>query len=122
MKTKTKIEKQLKRKRNSEIRKIIIFSKKNPKWLEIASILSGPSRKRIAINLEEIDKQTNPGETIIVPGKVLSMGEINKKIKIVALKFSEKAKEKLIRAECEIVSLKQEIERNKDAKGVKVLQ
>lgn len=120
IKSKTKIEKQLEKKKSPELREIIINSKKNEKWLEVSSLL-GPTRKRLIVNLDEIDKQTKPGETIVIPGKVLSMGEINKKIKIIALKFSGKAKEKLIKAGCEIALLNSEIEKNKDAKGVRIL-
>ena len=121
IKSKTKIEKQLEKKKSTELREIIINSKKNEKWLEVSSLLAGPTRKRLIVNLDEIDKQTKPGETIVIPGKVLSMGEINKKIKIIALKFSGKAKEKLIKAGCEIALLNSEIEKNKDAKGVRIL-
>jgi large subunit ribosomal protein L18e len=121
IKSKTKIEKQLENKKSPELREIIINSKKNEKWLEVSSLLAGPTRKRLIVNLDEIDKQTKPGETIVIPGKVLSMGEINKKIKIIALKFSGKAKEKLIKAGCEIALLNSEIEKNKDAKGVRIL-
>jgi large subunit ribosomal protein L18e len=121
MKSKTKIEEQLKRKTNSQIVNLIIKSKKNEKWLELASTLSGPTRKKVALNLEEINKLATGNETLVIPGKVLSMGEINKKIKISALNFSEKARQKLINAGCEIISLEDLIEKNKDARGVKII-
>ena len=96
MKSKTKIEKQTKRKLNPELVETIRLAKKNEKWLEVASILSSPRRERLNINLDKIDKEIKAGETIIIPGKVLSLGEIDKKFKIAALNFSEKAKEKLL--------------------------
>ena len=58
----------------------------------------------------------------MVPGKVLSQGEISKKIKVVALSFSEKAKEKLLKANCEILSILEEIKKNPDAKRIKILR
>ena len=122
MKSKTKIEKQIQRKTNESLVETIIAAKKNEKWLEIASILSAPRRKRINLNLGEINKETKEGERIILPGKVLSQGEINKKIKIAALDFSEKAKEKLLKAGCEISSIFDEIKKNSDAKGVRILK
>jgi large subunit ribosomal protein L18e len=120
-KSKTKIEKQLKRKTNSQIVELIIKSKKNKNWLELASRLSEPAKKRIAINLEEINKIATGNEILVFPGKILSVGEINKKIKISALNFSEKAKQKLINAGCEIIPLSELIEKNKDAKGVNII-
>lgn len=122
MKSKTKIEKQIKRKNNPELVKTIIIAKKNDGWLEVASILSGPRRKRMNVNLEKIDKETKDGETVVIPGKVLSQGEINKKLKIIALKFSEKAKEKLLKSKSEVLSIIEEIKKNPKAKGVRILK
>ena len=80
MKTKTKIEKQTHRKRNSELVETTRAAKKKEKWLEVAGILSGPRRKRPSLNLTEINKSSTAGDTVVVPGKVLSQGEIDKKI------------------------------------------
>ena len=119
MKSKTKIEKQLQRKTNPQLTKTIIAGKKNEKWLEVASTLSFPRRKRVNLNLEDIEKEN---ETILVPGKVLSQGEISKKIKIVALNFSGRAKEKLLKSKCEISTITEEIKKNPEAKGIRILK
>ena len=55
IKSKTRIEKQLNSKRNPELVETIILAKKNPAWIEIASILSKPSRNRTQLNLERIN-------------------------------------------------------------------
>lgn len=122
MKSKTKISKQLERKSNSKLMETIIAGKKNDSWNQVAGLLSGPRRKRICINLEEISKNSKAGETVLIPGKVLSQGEINKKIKVVAFNFSEKAKEKLLSAKCEMISILDEIKLNPSAKGIKIIK
>lgn len=122
MKSKTIIEKQLQKKKNKELVETIIAAKKNEIWLGVAGALAGPRRNRTNINLEEIDKKAKEGETIVVPGKVLSQGEINKKIKIASLNFSEKAKEKLLKAGAELSSIFEEIKKNPQAKNIKVLK
>ncbi len=122
MKTKTKIEKQLKRKINPELVETIIAAKKHKNWLEVASILSGSKRKKINVNLEKINKEAKAGEKITIPGKVLSQGEIDKKIKISALSFSEKAMEKLLKAGCGVSNIIEEIKKNPEAKGVRILR
>ena len=122
MKSKTKIEKQIQRKTNTELVKTIIASKKKENWIEVAEIISGPRRKRANVNLDEINKKAKKGETIVVPGKVLSQGEIDKKIRVVALSFSEKAKEKLLKSKCEISNIIEEIKKNPQAKNIKVLK
>ncbi len=122
MKSKTLIEKQTKKKTNTELVKTIFAAKKSDGWFKIAGILSGPRRKRVNINLEELNKKSKEGESIVIPGKVLSQGEINKKIKVVALNFSERAKDKLLKAGCGVSSIFEEIKTNPNAKGVKVLK
>ncbi len=120
-KSKTFIEKQLQKKNNPKLIETLLLAKKEDKWLEIAGILSGSRRKRINLNLNEINDQAKEKEKIVVPGKVLSQGEINKKIKIIALSFSEKAKEKLKKSGCEISNILNEIKSNPSAEGIKVL-
>lgn len=119
-KSKTKIEKQLSNKTNSELIRTVVLAKKNPSWNTVASILTMPSGKLKGVNLSEINNAEE--KTIVVCGKVLSQGEISKKLKVAALKFSKNAKEKLINAGCEVVSIIEEINSNKDAKGVKILK
>ena len=80
MKSKTLIDKQLSRKKDSLLVETIIAAKKNNEWLEVAAALSTPKRKRISVNLSEIEKISKQGEKIVVPGKVLSQGDITKKI------------------------------------------
>lgn len=122
MKSKTKISKQLERKGNPDLMETILAAKKQEKWLEIAGILSGPRRENICINLDKINQESKAGEIVVIPGKVLSQGEIDKKIKIVAFNFSEKAKEKLLSAKCEAVYIKDEIKSNPSAKGIKIIR
>jgi large subunit ribosomal protein L18e len=122
MKSKTKISNQLERKSNSILIETVLAGKKNDAWNPVAGILSGPRRNKICINLERINKDSKAGETIVVPGKVLSQGEIDKKIKIVALNFSEKAKEKLLSAKCELSDIVSEIKSNPSAKGIKIIK
>jgi len=121
MKTKTKIDKQIQKKSNKELVETIIAAKKKDKWLKVARILSGPRRKAISLNLGEINENSKDGDTIIVPGKVLSQGEMSKKVKIVALSFSEKAKEKLLKSKIPSSSIIKEIKKNPHIKEGKIL-
>ena len=119
-KSKTRISKQLKRKTNDELVETILASKKNKAWNEVAAILAGPRRNRININIGEINKTSKAGETIVIPGKILSQGEIDKKIKLVALAFSEMARKKISEGKGEAEILLNEIKKNPNAKGVRI--
>lgn len=121
VKTKTKIEKQLNNKTSSQLVETIIASKKKENWLKVAGILSGTRRNSISMNLGEIDEIVKDGEGIIVPGKILSQGELNKKVRVVALKFSEKAREKLLKSKIQASTIAEEIKDNPEARGLRVL-
>jgi len=120
MKSKSKIEKQALKKTNSVLVETIRLAKKNKAWLEVAGLISAPRSKQKNINLNEVNKED--GEVIVVPGKVLSQGEINKKMRVVALGFSENAKEKLEKSKTEYCLIIDEVKNNPEAKGVKILK
>ena len=122
MKSNTRIEKQLQKKTNSELVETIIAAKKNKGWAKVASALSSSRRIRLAVNLEEISKMAKDNETVIIPGKVLSQGNLDKKVKVVALNFSQKAKEKLLNSKNETTSILEEIKKNPEGKGIVVLK
>ena len=130
----------MQKKTSSTLVKTIIAAKKNKAWIKIAEVLSGPRKNRVNLNLKEINKEidalppsrsvgsrsggkgTSEEKIVVIPGKVLSQGEISKKIKIVALNFSEKAKEKLLKSKCEISSIIKEIKKNPRGKEIKILE
>lgn len=118
--SKTKIKNRAKKKTNSELVETLHFAEKNRLW-SLSKDLSSPTRKKITKNLEEIDKKAKEGETVLVAGKILGKGKLTKKIKIVALSFSSSAEEKIKKSGCKTATIKEEIEKNKTLKGVKVL-
>ncbi len=120
--SKTKIGKRITRKTNPEIVRTLLVLKKNKSWLKIAQIISSSTRKFSSINLDKINKASKEGDTIVVPGKVLSSGRLDKKIRIAALSFSEKAMEKLREVKAEIASLIEEVKKNPEARGIKILR
>jgi len=121
VKTKTKIEKQLQKKTGNVV-ETIIAAKKKESWLPLASILAGSRKNLVNLNLSEIEERVNDGETVIIPGKILSQGELNKKIKVSALGFSERAKEKLLKSGIQVSSIIEEIKSNPEGKEIKVLR
>ncbi len=109
------------RKTNPYLVETILASKRKENWKEITDILSRPRRKMKNCNLSEINEKAKENEFIVIPGKILSTGEINKKLKIAALNFSKKAKEKLLKANCKISTILEEIKKNPEAKDFRIL-
>jgi large subunit ribosomal protein L18e len=124
MVSKTKIKSRVSRKTNPEVVGTLKQGNKNPEWNKIISILSGPANNYSSINLQEIEdsKDISTGDIVLIPGKVLSKGELSKKLKIVALSISESAKEKLSNSKSEFSTILEEIKSNPKAEGIKILR
>jgi len=71
----------------------------------LLSLIDVQTRRRVEVNLYKINKHSKDGESVIVPGKVLSEGKLDHKINIVALDYSEKALKALKDANCNIMKL-----------------
>ncbi len=119
--SKTKIKLRIKRKTNPRVRETLVLALKHPSWHKLSQILSSSTRAYAAKNLFELDKHTTEGDTVIVPGKVLSQGDLTKKIRIAALSISITAKEKLKKTKSEFIPLDEEIKKNPKAEAVKLL-
>ena len=62
----------------------------------LAEILKTPSRNLVSVNLSKFEKLKNvaDGSVVVVPGKILGVGELSKKITIYAYQCSSTAKNK----------------------------
>lgn len=120
--SKTKIKKKSRKKSNLELINTIKLARKNPAWLKLAHILSGPTRNKAHINLSQIDKNAAAGDTFVIPGKILSQGELTKKVRICALSFSQSALEKIKKTNSEAVTILEEIKKNPKGEGIKIPQ
>ncbi len=123
MKSKTQINKQLKRKTNSALVETITELKKHKQWIKVAEILSGSRKNFIDLNLSEINEKIKNIEErkIVVPGKILSQGEVNKDVEIIALDFSENAKKKLLNSKTKYMYIKEGIKKYPGEK-IKILE
>lgn len=118
--SKTKIESRSSTKTNKSLAEAITIIKK--KNAEYAKHLAMPVKKWAELNLDQIDRATKEGDSVFIPGKVLSSGDINKKIKIVAWKASSSALEKMKAAKVDFVSVSEEIKKNPELKNLRLLR
>ncbi|MBI4438611.1 50S ribosomal protein L18e [Candidatus Woesearchaeota archaeon] len=104
----------------SELKRVC-YSSNSAFWRRIASDLERPSRNRRSVNLSRINRYTEEGETIIVPGKVLSSGMLDKKITIAAWQFSRQAVEKIGRCNSRAISIHELLKSNPEGKDVRII-
>jgi len=64
-------------------------------WCDISERLLGPRRQRAEVNVSKINRYTKDGDTVLVPGKVLGAGNLNHRVYVAALSFSQNAKRKI---------------------------
>ncbi len=108
-----KIIQELKKKGKQEKQKI---------YLAIAKNLSKPRKNQARINLWRLSKlsEKNNGKKIVVCGKILGNGNASPKINVYAFEASEKAVEKITKAEGKINTLQELVkEKNKELVLVK---
>ncbi|MDI6885440.1 MAG: 50S ribosomal protein L18e [archaeon] len=91
-----------------------------PIWKDIAKRLDKPRRNYAEVNLSKINRYSNANDTIVVPGKVLSAGAIEKPITIAALGFSKKAYEK-VSSHGKCMSIEELMETNPKGSGLKII-
>ena len=90
-------------------------------WRRIAADLERPSRNRRSVNLSRINRHTKSGEIIIVPGKVLSDGNLDKSITIAAWQFSRQAFEKISKANSTAITITELMQKMPDGKNVRII-
>ena len=92
-----------------------------PIWKDIALRLEKPSRNWPEVNLDRISKYTGEKETSLIPCKVLSTGDLTKKVSIAAWSFSEKSEEKIKKAGGKTLSIEELMKSNPKGKDIRIL-
>jgi len=90
-------------------------------WKRVVKDLMKPSRQRRTVNVYKIDKFARDGEMVLVPGKVLSLGEISKPVQVAAVNFSQEAKRKNTEAKGKALTIKELLQQNPEGKKVRIL-
>lgn len=116
--SRTKIKERMQKKSNPNMLDTVMLLRKQKAefWQNIAGLLSKPKRKSIDVNLSKIEKYSDNNDIIVVPGKVLSSGELSKKITIASLSASESARKK-----ANIISINELVKKNPKGEGLKII-
>jgi len=90
-------------------------------WKDLSKRLSRGTRRIPAVNVGSISSHTSPNDQVVVPGKVLGMGQIDHPVTVASLSFSEKAREKITKAGGECIGLLELVQRNPRGSKVKII-
>ncbi|XVH31747.1 50S ribosomal protein L18e [Haloferacaceae archaeon DSL9] len=90
-------------------------------WQDIADRLEKPRRTHAEVNLGRIERYAREEETVVVPGKVLGSGVLEKNVTVAAVDFSGTAQKKIERVG-ETMTLEQILEGNPEGSDVRVIR
>ncbi|NCN64893.1 MAG: 50S ribosomal protein L18e [Candidatus Altiarchaeum hamiconexum] len=90
-------------------------------WNAVIRELSKSKRNARTVNLWKINKYTNEGDVIVVPGKVLGQGDIDHKVTIAAFEFSEGIKQKATNNNVRLMSIYELFNENPKGTNVKII-
>ncbi len=110
--------------KNTQLHELVVTLDKVAKkekvqiWKRISQELAKPTRNKREVNITKLSKNTQKGDSVIVPGKVLGTGTIAHAITVVAHTWSDAAAAKITQAGGSIRSINDEVRKN--AKGAKL--
>jgi large subunit ribosomal protein L18e len=91
-------------------------------WQVASELLSAPSKNRVEINLGRLSRIAKPGEAVLVPGKVLGTGLMDKKVVVGAFSFSANARSKIEASGGSALSVEQFVKKFPKGTGVKIVE
>ncbi|HMB50879.1 50S ribosomal protein L18e [Natronoarchaeum rubrum] len=101
--------------------KSVSRSRETDVWSDVADRLEKPRRTHAEVNLGRIERYAQEDELVVVPGKVLGSGALQKSVTVAAVDFSGTAETKIEQVG-ETKALEQAIEQNPDASNVRVIR
>ena len=91
-------------------------------WRDIAVRLEKPRRNWAETNLSKLERYAQDGDIILVPGKVLAAGSIEKKITVAAYSFSEAAANGIVAAGGKAVTIRDLMAENPKGSKVRIMR
>lgn len=90
-------------------------------WSSVAENLGKVNRNRAEVNLSDIERVAEDGDTVVVPGKVLGSGRLTKEVTVAAFKSSNSARDS-IEKDGEFMFIQDLVEENPEGNGVKLVK
>ncbi len=92
-----------------------------PIWRDVARRLEGPARNWAEVNVSRVSKYAEDNETIVIPGKLLGAGDIDKKVTIAAYRASRSAVKKVESAGGKVIGITELAGQNLKGSGVRIM-
>jgi len=90
-------------------------------WNDVAENLGKVNRKRPEVNLSDIERNVEDGDTVVVPGKLLGSGRLTKEVTVAAFQASNSAMNH-VNEDGEFMFIEDLVEENPEAEEVKIVK
>jgi large subunit ribosomal protein L18e len=98
------------------------YENKAPIWKDTASRLSKPRRSWAEVNISRISRYAKKDEVILVPGRLLGSGNIDKPVTVASFHSSETARRKIMDSGGVILTIEELMNKNPKGSGVRVMR
>ncbi|HTT17043.1 MAG TPA: 50S ribosomal protein L18e [Thermoplasmata archaeon] len=92
-----------------------------PIWAAVADRLERPRHQVVPVNVGQLERLAEAGETVVVAGKLLAEGRLAKRLTVGAFAFSGEARSKIQAAGGSALSLAELVKSHPDGSGVRLL-
>ncbi len=93
-----------------------------PIWRDVARRLEGPARNWAEVNVSKVSKYAEENDTIVIPGKLLGAGDIDKKVTIATYRASKSAVKKVESAGGKVIGMLELAGSNPKGSGVRIMR
>ncbi|MFX0122328.1 MAG: 50S ribosomal protein L18e [Candidatus Hodarchaeota archaeon] len=91
-------------------------------WALLASEMSKARRRRVVVNISRLNRISSPGETLLIPGKVLGTGSLNHRLDVAAESFSITAQKKINKAGGQCLTIEELVKKNPKGFQVRIIK
>jgi large subunit ribosomal protein L18e len=115
------------RKGNPELLRLLVDlrraarSHEAPIWAAVAERLERPRHQLVPVNVGQLGRIAEAGETVAVAGKLLADGRLDKRLTVGAAAYSADARGKIQAAGGSALSLRELVKAHPDGAGVRLL-
>ncbi len=113
-------------KENSELVRLVVELRRAarthsaPIWASVADRLERPRHQLTPVNVGHLERLTEAGETVVVPGKLLAEGPLSKRLTVAAFAYSKEARAKIHAAGGVAISVHDLVKVKPDGAGVRI--
>jgi large subunit ribosomal protein L18e len=93
-----------------------------PIWKDVALRLSRSRQLTAEVNLSRLNRVGNEGDFIVVPGKLLGSGVLDKKLNVASFEHSKSARDKIEEAGGRLMTIEDLVAENPKGTSVRIVE